>query len=282
MDFEKRKINLNEIDETDDNSSSLFLNNSFEDEEVFDPFSNENTGLNNFSQDMENYSNIQNSKNIIIKIPDQIVIKKTKLGRKLKGSGEKGDHDEYSEDNLIRKSKKVFRDAILVFINEKIEKLEFQLSITIDNIKYKVKQLLNLGQTLTKESSVEVNEALFQNPVKEILYEISGKYKIPKNYNRVVIEEICKNPNEKCQEIAKILNLDYLDCFKYYRKDENALNLNCLKGLQLQFDKLHEILKKEKKESYEESYEEALIYVIKNIEDIYHDKTARERRKQEV
>ena len=281
MDYSEKKINLNEIYEVNDNSSSSFWNNIIEDENYFNSCSIEITGLNYFSPNMETYSNLQNNQPIIIKIPDQIVDKK-KLGRKKKGSGEVGDHNEYCEDNLIRKSKKVFRDAILKFINTKIEKLEFHLSITIDNIKYKVKKLLNLAQTQTKESSVEENKALFQSPVKEILYEISGKYKKPANYNRIVIEEICKNPNEKCQKIAEILNLDYLDCFKYYRKDKDPLNeknLDCLKGMQKQFDDLHNILKKERKEKYEESYEKALIYVIKNIDKIYDGKTSRERRK---
>ena len=219
MNFNKKDNYLNEIYELNDNISFSFSNNIIVDEKFFNPFSSEITGLNYFSSDMETYSNFQNSEKNIIKIPDQIV-DKIKLGRKKKGSGEEGKHNEYSEDNLIRKSKKVFRDAILKFINTKIEKLEFNLSITINNIKYEVKKLLNLGQTLTKESSVEENEALFQAPVKEILYEISGKYKKPSNYNRIAIEEICKNPNEKCQEIAEILNLNYIDCLKYYRKDD--------------------------------------------------------------
>ena len=86
-----------------------FSNNIIVDEKFFNPFSSEITGLNYFSSDMETYSNFQNIEKNIIRIPDQIV-DKIKLGRKKKGSGEEGKHNEYSEDNLIRKSKKVFRD----------------------------------------------------------------------------------------------------------------------------------------------------------------------------
>ena len=150
--------------------------------------------------------------------------------------------------------------------------------MTIDNKEYKVKRLLNLGQTITRESSVEENLFLFKSPIKNILYEISGKYKnYPKNYNIAVIEELCTNGN--CQEISKILNLDYLDCLKYYRRDEKALTddyLGVLNGLELKFDELPQKLQEE---GHDKEYEEALIYVIKNIERIYKDKIPRERRK---
>ena len=51
------------------------------------------------------------------------IVNKKKLGRKRKSSGEVGIHNEYSEDNLIRKSKNIFSHAFFEFINSKIEKL---------------------------------------------------------------------------------------------------------------------------------------------------------------
>ena len=275
MFYEDKIINFNEVE---DFNSSQILNNPFENEIFLNPFSNENTELNLPSPEISTLSKLQNSNIHIIQVPNQIPKEKTQKGRKKKNSGEIGEHDEYAEDNLIRKSKKLFRDAIFELINQKIADLKFQLTIKIDNKEYNVKRLLNLGQTITKELSVEENIALFECPVKIILYEISGKYKnYPKNYNMAVIEELCINPN--CQEIADILNLDYLDCLQYYRRDKEGLNegyLGCLKGLKLKFDNLP---KKLKDEGHDESYEEALIYVIKNIENIYYDKTSRERRK---
>lgn len=270
MFFSENKINFNE---SDDFSSFSFLNNSFGNEVLENLISNENTVLNYPSQEISR--TLQDSKIHIINVPNQVPAEKKKLGRKKKYSGEVGEHNEFSEDNLIRKSKKVFKDAIFEFTNKKIEGLEFDLVITINNKEYKVEKLLNLGQTVTKESSVEDNLALFEAPIKYILYEISGKYKnYPKNYNFEVIRELCTNAN--CQEISNILNLNYLDCLKYYRRDEDALNNDYLNPLQLKFDNLPNELKKE---GYDENYVEELIYVIKNIEEIYYEKTPRERRK---
>ena len=275
MFYSEYKINFNE---SDDFISPSFLNNSLGNEVFFIPFSNEDTELNYPSLDIR--STLQNSEIHVINVPNQVPGEKKNLGRKTKDSAEIGQHNEFSEDNLIRKSKKVFKDAIFEFTNTKIEGLEFELDITIDNKEYKIERLLNLGQTITKKSSVEDNLALFKAPIKSIFYEISGKYKkYPKNYNIAVIEELCTNAN--CQEISNILNLDYLDCLKYYRRDEDALNndyLGFLNGLQLKFDNLPNKLKKE---GHDDSYEEALIYTIKNIEKIYYEKIPRERRKKD-
>ena len=269
------KININEVE---DFNSHSFFNNSFEEENSLDTFK-ENTQLDESSQAINIFVNSNNSEINTINIPENRVVNRN-LGRKKKGSGEKGEHDKYDDDNLIRKSKKEFRDAIYKFTNSKIRELDFQLVIKIDNQEYEVKKLLNLGQTLVKESSVEENEELFQSPIKNILYEISGKYKkYPENFNIVAIDELSKNPNEKCQKIANFLNLDYLDCLKYYRRDKDALEdhyLDSLKGLELKFDELPKILRKQ---GHEKDYEESLIYIIKHIEHIYDSKTARESRK---
>lgn len=208
------------------------------------------------------------------------IVNKKKLERKRKSSGEVGIHNEYSEDNLIRKSKNIFSHAFFEFINSKIEKLE--LYITINNKKNKVEKLLNLGQKITKDLSVNGNLSLFQTPIKNILFEISRKYKkYPKNYNKVAIDELCTNENENYQEIASILNLDYLDCLKYYRRDEIKDSskiecLKCLNGLELKFDKLPKDLEEE---GYDKNYEKELINTLKKIDDIYKQKKSRKKRK---
>jgi hypothetical protein len=214
----------------------------------------------------------------VINFPKQKKVEKKKLGRKTKNSREKGDHNEYSEDNLIRRSKRIFCTDFLEYINSKIEELEIELSITIDNKEYNVKKLLNLGEKITKDTSVDGNKALLKSPIKIILYEISKKYtQKPKNYNIVAIEELSKN--EKCKEIRNILNLNYLDCLKYYRRDDDALEddyLKCLNDLEKKFDQLPQDLKKK---GYDKSYEEAIIDVIKDFENIYYNKKARKKRK---
>ena len=289
--FEDNKMNLYEED--DFNSSSLFQN-SFEDDNLENYFSDSNNDVNWSASPIPQINtlieilpktsykseSLKISESIMINIPKNKTVNKKNLGRKTKSSGEVGLHNEYSQDNLIRKSKKVFSDAILEFINSKIKDLNTQLIITIDNKEYEVEKLLNLGQKITKDTSVRGNKALLKTPIKNILFQISGKYKTynyPKSYNMAVIDELCTN--KKYLEIRNILNLDYLNCLKYYRRDEDALkddNLECLKGLGEIFDRLPKDLKKEGKDK---SYEKALINTIKDIDNIFNDKKARKKRK---
>ena len=289
--FHDNKMNFNEED--DFNSSSL-LQNSFEDNNLEHYFSDSNNDVNWSASPIPQINmlteilpktsyeseSLKISESIIINIPKNKTVKKQNLGRKTKSSGEVGLHNEYSQDNLIRKSKKVFSDAILEFINSKIKDLDTQLLITIDNKEYEVEKLLNLGQKITKDTSVQRNKALFKSPIKNILFEISGKYKTynyPKSYNMAVIDELCTN--EKYLEIRNILNLDYLNCLKYYRRDEDALrddNLECLKGLEKILDRLPKDLEKEGKDK---SYEQALINTMKDMDNIFNVKKARKKRK---
>ena len=293
--YDQFKINVFEDNYDYDNNSSSLFDDSFENEKFENYCSNEIDEANSSdcpisktnsipdytSKTSHKIESLTNCQTNIINIPkkNQEKVEKKKLGRKRKGSCDVGIHTEYSEDNLIRRAKKEFKDAVLELINSKIEKLEFKLYITNNNKKEQVKKLLNIDQKITKNASVEDNKSLFQSPIKNIFYGISKKYKKKsKNYNKAVIDELCTN--EKCQEIGNILNLNYLDCLKFYRKDivDTDGKLKCLTGLEEKFEQLPKNLKEEGRDK---SYEEALIKKIKNIEKIYNDKTSRKKRKKE-
>ena len=133
----------NPYNSNDDFNSPLSLRNSFESENSLNLLSSEDTN-NIFSNSNISSQSINNEINIInIPQPQQ----RKKMGRKKQNSGEEGEHDKYSEDNLIRRSKKLFKDAFAELINSEIKQLDFKLFITIDNKKYRVINLLNLGQT---------------------------------------------------------------------------------------------------------------------------------------
>ena len=242
--------------------------------------SNVNNCINNKSLTFQGEEQNNNNKPLLllentsyINFPNTIkkaIKDKQKCGRKKKNSGEIGKHTKYYEDNLVRKIKYIFIRTIIDFINMKLKSIS-NLYIFINNKKYKVNKLLYLGPSVTKDLTVERNLILFETPIKDTLYEISGKYKhYPKEYNRVVIEELYKNEN--CKKIRDILNLKYLDCLKYYRKDRDIIKKKrfaCLKGMEKKFDELPQKLKKQK---HDKHYEEALIYVINNFENIYYTK----------
>lgn len=288
--------NLNYIKDNEDNGLSSFFDRSFENDYLENSFSDKKIDE-NFNYFLKSHIFLSESNNkmqmistenefhtkhnsIFINITSQKNTEKGKLGRKKKDSGEIGIHNIFSQDNLFRKSKKFFHDALLELINSKINDYnskKTKLFITINNKEYKVEKLLNLSEKITKDLSVETNKALFKKQIKNIFLEISKKYQnYPKNYNMAVIDELCTNIEFK--EIADILNLDYLDGLRYYRRDEDALNddkLECLKGLELIFDKIPKKLEK----NYNKNYEESLIYTIKNLEIINDNKKPRKKRK---
>ena len=75
--------------------------------------------------------------------------------------------------------------------------------------------------------------------------------------------------------------MTFLDCLKYYRKDQSVIltdEFSCLKGLEKHLDNLGTILKK-KDNKISEYYINDLIDLIKNFEYVYYSKRPRRKRK---
>ena len=140
-----------------------------------------------------------------------------------------------------------------------------KLSIKINGKLYIVKELLNIRPKLIEDINIKSNMILFGTQIKDILSDdISGAYRYyPKNYNKIVINQILKNPNN--QILINILNMTYLECLKYYRKDEKIINDNnydCLKGLEEKYENIPILLKKGEN-GYDKEYEDGIISLIK-------------------
>ena len=193
-------------------------------------------------------------------------------------------HTKNSQDNLIRKGKVYFIDDFICFINKKISKKNF--SIKINN--KEVNKILNLEPSITKDVTIDTNKELFEKPMKDLLKKNSRKYKtLPENSNEIIIDELCKNKNYN--DIKEILNITYLDCLKYYRKDDLEENektkLSCLKGLEKKFEKLPQKMKekferlkkrceeKYKDKKYDQIHQDNIIKTIKNLDIIYIGKS---------
>ena len=213
------------------------------------------------------------------------------LGRKRKNTVEKGKHDKNSEDNMIRKIKGLFRDDLLDFINKKIEEhLNVSEIEIIDNNKGK-KELLKIRTDQINDTSVEFNRELLNKTIGEFFSDqISDIYKIyPLNFNELLIKKIYEIDNEG--KVTSILNKTFLQCLKYYRKDNNDKkdndgkdndaikdeNNKCLNGLEKYFDNLKNKLMKNK--DNDEQYVDNLIQLIKNFDKIYNDKIPRQSKK---
>ena len=130
---------------TDYQNSSILNNSFYNDEEEVEENIDENEYLfnnnnNNTLADLDNINlyNLPDNNSISSQEIEQINNHKL-LGRKTKNSGETGKHNKYSEDNMIRKIKVLFRDDLLDFINNKIKK-HLHLSEIINNKIYRGKK----------------------------------------------------------------------------------------------------------------------------------------------
>ena len=199
------------------------------------------------------------------------------LGRKTKISGEVGEHNKYSENNMTRKLKVELKDSIKSHINSKIKTMNID-NIIIENKKYENVSLLNIKQIQTIDTTVDGVQNFLNSKVKDILsVTISGNYSnYPNNYNALLIEKLYQIDDEEI--VIPIFEKTVLECLKYYRKDEDVLNdpnYECLKGLEVYFEGLkNKLMKKDK----DEKYVNDLIELIRNFDKIYFNKKARAKR----
>ena len=208
---------------------------------------------------------------------------KTVLGRKKKNSGEKGKHTKEKEDNRFRKIKVKFRNDLKNFINQHIKNLNLNISdIDFNHEQYKGTEieLKNIGQTKIKDGSVDCNLDLLHSTVREFFSGgISKSYKnYPPNYNALLIAKIYEKDYDK--KVTPILDKTFLDCLKYYRKEEFTIkndNFKCLQGLQEGFEKIEDYFMK--KNDNDQKYVESLIKLIKDYDTIFFNKQRRESKK---
>jgi hypothetical protein len=129
------------------------------------------------------------------------IVKKNKLGRKRKISGQKGVHDKFSYDNMTKKLKKFLINSILKFVNSfiiKEEEMDTSVQKRKKNNKCKVISksiLFQIDQNIIKDITREYNINLLNLTLKEIFSkDITPKVKkLGKNYNKKLIDEIYLN-----------------------------------------------------------------------------------------
>ena len=200
------------------------------------------------------------------------------LGRKKKNSGEKGKHDKYSENNMSRKIKVIIKNEVLELINKEIRKLNLtNIMIKEKRYKYDEIKLLNIKQTQIEDTTVDGTNKFLTLKIKDILSEdISKNYKShPLDFNAILIDIIYHIESGK--NVTSILDKTFLECLKYFRKDEDIINdseYDCLKGLEKKFETLKESLMKE----HDERYADMLIELMKKFEIIYYNKKPRAKR----
>lgn len=230
-------------------------------------------------KEMEEFNKDKKYKESIqLKIREKIHSKKPfkekkNLGRKKKSSIDLGEHNKYSDDNIIRKCKHVILDNIMNYINNKIKIIYPEKENKIID----EKRLLKLKQDQVKKSKAEYNKNFLNKSLKSIYSEdVSSKYtRYTPSHNKNLIESLINDTNENIRKyFNSIFNLTFMDCLNHFRESKT---FEQLQGTQLLNDYLKEIKIEEKEDN--DDYCILFQFFIKNFEKIIMEKKVRKRKK---
>ena len=214
----------------------------------------------------KNYKELIQSKikkNLFSKRPFK---EKKVLGRKKKENEGLGEHNKFSDDNIIRKIKHVILDSVMKFINKKIHNLYSYES----QKEKKERQLFKLKQNSKINSRISYIKEFLDKKLVEIFYDdISSKYsRFPTNHNKELINSLINEKDEKKKIIFnKIFNLSFVDCLNHFRGSKTIEELEGISNLDNYL--------KAKKMSLNEEYSNLFKYFVNNYEKVIMEKKSR-------
>ena len=112
---------------------------------------------------------------------------------------DKNIHSKFCDDNVRRKIKACFHKYMINFLNNLMQQ----------NFSNNTLKFLKMNIRITKDVGIEYNRNLLDKYIKDIILNVSNKYKNKKNQNKNCIEYIKKQKNN--EEILQILNTKYKD-----------------------------------------------------------------------
>ena len=122
-------------------------------------------------------------------------------------------HGKFCDDNIRRKIKACFHKYMINFLNNLM-----QINFRNNTLKF-----LKMNIRITKDVGIEYNRNLLDKSIKDIILNVSNKYKNKENQNKNCIEYIKKQKNN--EEILKILNTKYKDLYSYYYLKSNKKDI---------------------------------------------------------
>ena len=218
--------------------------------------------------------------NLYIEVKKENFEDKKFLGRKKAGDKSLRSHTKFSDDNTRRKIKSTLVNNLSEYINTKIEDL-YGKDVGEGLVR---KRLMKLGQKQVSNASVKFNQEFLYKKLKNIFSEnvTTRITNFSPQRNKEVIEELINDQNENRRNYFKgLFNVTFLECLKYYRKDEDMIDnyeYACLKGLEKKFEGLKDRLMKNPEKKNDEKYVDELIKLIMEFEDIYYKKRPRMKR----
>ena len=190
--------------------------------------------------------------------------KKKLLGRKKKDGIEKGKHNKYSPDNIIKKIKTIFFKYIIIYINLIKEKHAQKYK---ENFEFKKLSYENYINNLKKDKEI----LLLNKPLKDFVsLEISSKHGLNFDLNRQKMEKILEEEKDN-QKLKFLLNMtfdEWIDIFTFKKKVDDDLEFN---GLQ---DVLEDLYDK-----VDDEYFSRFIFYLFNYKNWFHNKKARKPKK---
>ena len=222
-------------------------------------------------KDLENVSvfkskvkQIRNKKSENNKEEKNLGNKKKLLGRKRKDGIEKGKHNKYSPDNIIKKIKTIFFKYIIIYINLIKEKHAQKYK---ENFEFKKLSYENYINNLKKDKEI----LLLNKPLKDFVsLEISSKHGLNFDFNRQKMEKILEEEKDN-QKLKFLLNMtfdEWIDIFTFKKKVDDDLEFN---GLQ---DVLEDLYDK-----VDDEYFSRFIFYLFNYKNWFHNKKARKPKK---
>lgn len=228
---------------------------------VDDNYFNSAIKINNLNKKLKKDSKSRNDINETDK--KKVLFINRKRGRKikeLKNINIGCSHDRNSNDNLKRKVKTHFHNYIISLLNSKI--------YFDDNLKF-----VKMDSNITKNITVEFNQALFNKQIKDIVTKVCSKFH-NKNINEESINIIMRN-KEVYHEAIKILNMTYQDLYlNYYLKSTKSNFEECPEAS-------FESDKEKLKNKYGKEYLERYIENAQNLIHFYQTVKKRKKRKKE-
>jgi len=182
---------------------------------------------------------------------------KKMLGRKKKDSKDKGIHDKYSSDNIIRRIKTLILNNLLITINIFINKVYNRKIAKGNNKNYTLLKvdLKGIYKTGNKQFLEQTLEEIFSNNISKKC----KKYQT--SHNKQIISELLKEKDEeKRKKFNDLFKLTFLDGLKHFRESFNHEELEGLTTLSNIMSKIKDLEYSKLFKHYVLNFEE----VIKN------------------
>ena len=126
----------------------------------------------------------------------------------LKSKKKRNIHDKFSNDNIKRRIKALYNKYIIALLNNLVRKKYKKCKI----------KFLKMNIRVTKDIGIQYNKNLLNQPIKDIIINVSNKYPNKEN-NKNLIKFIENQKNN--EEILNILNMSYKEFYtNYYLKSK--------------------------------------------------------------